>query len=1622
MQIASQNMRGRGNELEDGINKKWWHINQIMKYNKIGILAIQEAHMTDDFAQDLERVFDKRLQVRYSQGANKNAAGVAFVINKERTVINGTTDKAIIPGRAMSLSIPWHKNKTLTILNVYAPNSTSENAQFWEDLKTEFEKEGAQKPDIMMGDFNITEDAIDRLPCRKDKATPITALENLKGSLGLIDGWRTTYPDTKAYSYEQKGTGSQSRIDRIYVSRKVLETAEDWDSTKTAIETDHKMVTVKITDPALPYLGKGRWPLPLFLVDDKEFMTEATRLGTILQSELNDIKENRTNRTDEKNAQTLWTQYKDKLTGLAKARAKVAVPKMQQRINALKSDVKKTHNDKSMDEDQRIQHSAMLEQEIENLETKRHNKARTASKAKDILEGEVIGPHWTGVNKARKPREMIYAIKKLHTAEPEYERRSNKMANIAGQHHEEQQTEGLDPDPVARADAQKDIIDLIDCKLDEEGKQYLREEISIEDIEKALKCSANGTATGLDGFPYEFWKALHENWTIVPGENAEEDDHPFDILSILETLYQDIETSGVATKRFAEGWLCPLYKKNDRRDIANYRPITLLNTDYKIYTKILAQRLAKVTHQVVHTDQAGFMPGRNIHNHTRLAHLVTEYAEAVEEDGLIIALDQEKAYDKICHAYLFDVMEKYNFPENLIKSIKSLYDSAETIVILNGVKSEPFKVTRGVRQGDPMSCLLFNIAIEPLANALRKSPKLKGYTIPGLEERIIATLFADDTTIYLSKDDKFEDLKEILDKWCKASGARFNVMKTEIIPIGSPGYREKVISTRVYNEVAAPIDASVHIAKDREPVRLLGAWIGNDVDDAAVWSKNLDKIREALERWQKSNPTMMGKRHIINMTVGGITQYMTAAQGMPERVEKSIAKMMTDFLWDGKRASLSLDNLARPLEEGGLKILDLRARNEAIDIIWLKGYLTLGPERPKWAAVADILVERSAKRTHRNMHAKTVTNVFTQTWEIALHSKSKMAKCLKRMMKTGRKYNVSFTGLKIPENIKSQMPCWYHIGTEDHPTGLHRRLTSTCLKDQHATVAVADLITITARIRDRSPGHRHLNRTNCACLYCKEDRNKGCEAPNKCAAAAQQIIDLLKPKWKPCYSEQRNDGLSLTPQRKAENAEAQIDGSAILFDPSINPGNEMSTYFRIFVDPNATCHDPATRPQKIPGTNTTKVTVYTDGSFQLGNDGEPRTGSGIWYGDNDPRNADIRVPGPKNSNQIGELAAALYVLKVTPCFDELHIISDSKYVIDGLTKNLRKWEEIGFIGIENKELWKATIATARERGAPIKLEWVKGHSGVKGNEEADKLADQGAKKDVEDEVDTEISPKFNLTGAQLSSMTQAIAYTGIRSQKTQKERSGTLERLEMTRYAAQENFGFTPTHDGIWSALRSQDISRKIRNFFWKTMHKSQKIGSWWDRIPDNEHKAYCQDCERGTIEDMTHILLECNAIGNKVVWSMAKVLCEMKGIKWPELRNTGSILACCLAKFQTPEGENMPGEDRLYKIIISESAFLIWKLRNRRYFDGPDDQLDEDSIKRMWLAVINERLRMDQVLTSKKYKNKALKRKTVLKTWRKTLKGEKDLPKDWTTQTGVLVGIPPPERRSRRNQPVAPL
>ena len=256
-----------------------------------------------------------------------------------------------------------------------------------------------------------------------------------------------------------------------------------------------------------------------------------------------------------------------------------------------------------------------------------------------------------------------------------------------------------------------------------------------------------------------------------------------DLADALTRVFNDIEEHGLTEgSAFSDGWVCPVYKKKDKREVGNYRPITVLNADYKAMTRAIAMRLAECAGLIIHPDQAGFVPGRSIYDHVRLTELMTTYAEAEEINGVIVALDQEKAYDRIDHTYLWAAMRHANMPENLIHTVQSLYRGARSCVLVNGAHSSFMSIVRGVRQGDPMSCLLFNIAIEPLAAALRNSD-LRGFRLPGTDEKLIAKLFADDTTVYLSEQDNYADLQTVTQTWCDGRGPNSTPERLRSFPL-----------------------------------------------------------------------------------------------------------------------------------------------------------------------------------------------------------------------------------------------------------------------------------------------------------------------------------------------------------------------------------------------------------------------------------------------------------------------------------------------------------------------------------------------------------------------------------------------------------------------------------------------------------------------------------------------------------------------------------------------------------------------------------------------------------------------------------------------------------------------
>ena len=158
----------------------------------------------------------------------------------------------------MLITIQWHANLVISILNIYAPNFPTKNGQFWEKVKTQLITWRIPKPDSMIGDFNIVEDGINRLPCRHDNVLATEKLQELRNHLSLIDGWRTLSPNFKAYTHTQKPMMTKVRLDQRYATQRIVNTSLDWEIEESGIETHHELISVIVTNPVAPFIGKGR--------------------------------------------------------------------------------------------------------------------------------------------------------------------------------------------------------------------------------------------------------------------------------------------------------------------------------------------------------------------------------------------------------------------------------------------------------------------------------------------------------------------------------------------------------------------------------------------------------------------------------------------------------------------------------------------------------------------------------------------------------------------------------------------------------------------------------------------------------------------------------------------------------------------------------------------------------------------------------------------------------------------------------------------------------------------------------------------------------------------------------------------------------------------------------------------------------------------------------------------------------------------------------------------------------------------------------------------------------------------------------------------------------------------
>ena len=573
----------------------------------------------------------------------------------------------------------------------------------------------------------------------------------------------------------------QSQLDRIYAREEIYPWCTDWTIKHPVVKMDHHLVSVKITSENMPYLGKGRWVIPVGLLRNRQLKWRAQQLAWELQD---DVETSACEGHKARNPQLALKRFKDRVAREFRNYQKVTQPRIISAIRTLQKGSDETMNSETLTEEEIAAEAGLINERLDALERKRRDDAYLIGSVRNWLEGETLLKHWVRSARESTPRDTVRALRNPLGDVGHKVTQSDEMVGLARDYHEALLS--VDRDPLCEVDQQEfnEITRNMETTLDKGMQEKMHEDISREEVANAMKESANEKSPGLDRIPMEVWKLLHQQY----GSAKEGERHKFcDIATVLAYVFNDITLHGIMEGTgFNEGWMCPIYKK-EVDNITNYRPITVLNTNYKIFTKVVATRLSVVAPHLIHPNQVGFIRGHSIFDQIEQTAMTINYVRLKGVNGAIVALNQEKVYDKLTHPYLWKVLEKLKFPEESIRMIKALYRDARTLVIINGVISEPFIVTRGVRQGDPMLCILFNLGIEPLAANIHNSD-IKGINVPNLEESMKVSLFADNTTVILAESNSFSGLTTLLQQWCSISGAKFNIEKTEVIPVGSDEY------------------------------------------------------------------------------------------------------------------------------------------------------------------------------------------------------------------------------------------------------------------------------------------------------------------------------------------------------------------------------------------------------------------------------------------------------------------------------------------------------------------------------------------------------------------------------------------------------------------------------------------------------------------------------------------------------------------------------------------------------------------------------------------------------------------------------------------------------------------
>lgn len=842
LRLGTLNVRGFKNE------SKQRDVIHFARHQNIDILLLQETNLSRAAeVYDLKRKFGVD---GFFSLATRHFCGTGILILR-KDLLHKHFFHQDYCGRILALDVKV-KGTNIRVVSIYAPVKESEQIKFYESLNAYMTH---SMPVVLGGDFNnvLDFDRDARSPKRASRAMWHTReLKKLISNYNMTDVWVKLHGQTYGPTWERGLTSS--RLDRFYVTPDIVDLVNF-----SSIEnprpnaqplSDHRCVKIKIAIPNHDVTNRP-WRLSTSLLIDEK---SKKKVSDFLQNELQITEP----------CLVAWITIKERLKHILQECGRRVAREHTAQLNAVATKIRIL--------DRAPHKTALVKQEMSILKQKHTELMRETSLDTRLKSFKIIA---TGGPNAyeffhQRPKAQVGGIADIGSFTDYYRELFARTTD-----HE-------------RTCSLRDLLRDVPS-VDPDLHATLEAPFNAAELDDVVNRARPDSSPGPDGLPWAFYKVF---WP--------------QLRAFFTRLVHHAATDRNWPQSFTSSLLVPIPKDNSTADDpGTWRPISLLNVDYKIIMSLISHRLQAALETIIDTSQYCSVPYRNMYGHLSATRDILGYVTKRDAAGYIVSLDQKKAYDKVKHEYLFTTLREYQIPNTLITILRTAYNGNITRVCLANVLGEPIQLERGIRQGCPLAPILFIIAIDPYLRAIQQDAVFRGIPLPGsCSLKVLA--YADDVTLYARDEVDVKEGLKCFQSYASLSGAELNITKSNTMALGHFRHKPPVLGLPL-----------------KDNLKILGVMFNEHGAMQDNWNTIKESIEKAIDQATTINMSMLERVHVVKVALCAKAWHLSRVLLPSSQQIRKIHKVLFRFIWASPSERAPREQLHGTVSTGGLSVPNL---------------------------------------------------------------------------------------------------------------------------------------------------------------------------------------------------------------------------------------------------------------------------------------------------------------------------------------------------------------------------------------------------------------------------------------------------------------------------------------------------------------------------------------------------------------------------------------------------------------------------------------------------------------------------------------------------------------------------